>query len=124
MSRRPAGSYSPAVGSPIVDKAAVIALLKRQGGDGHTIFAPDVFLRGGFSERFVFENTRTFESDGSLKGTIWKDGEAQPKVTGVYQLALLESLLAVLDLPYPTAMGRGSRARQATASILAYLESK
>ena len=41
--------------------------------DGWTQYAPEYFYKSGFPEEFIEPLIATFKSDGSWKGSLWKD---------------------------------------------------
>lgn len=100
-----------------IDKTTVREALKANViiGDGHTLFAPS-FYEPYFDVKSM-GLVRTHRSDGTPKGTIFSKGEPVEKLEAVYNLEFLEYLVDVLDLPYPTAMGRGSAAQQIVDSV-------
>lgn len=92
-------------------------------GDGHSIVLPEAFpslVGSGIIERL----TMTFESDGTLKGSITKDGRPVDKVEGIYTLHVQESIRDWLGLPSSGMNGRGFRARAATSTIIAHFDAR
>jgi len=81
-------------------------------GDGHTIFSPD-FFAPFFTEADLAPITRTYESDGSPKGSIFNsDGEVISEVKGVYNLDFLYWLADRVGVAHDGGLffGRGSQA--------------
>ena len=86
-------------------------------------FKPQVFLDVGLPREIVDHLTRTYESDGSPKGTIFVNGKPVKKLTGVYGLSLLRFLAGALGIEYADSMGRGSEARNIQAALKSHLQS-
>lgn len=87
--------------------------------DGHTIFEPS-FYEPHFD---VSHLAHTFKSDGTLKGSIFKDGVLVESVQGVYNLQFLSWLHGELGVEEsPTAIGRGFAAEQYVRLIEAWLD--
>jgi hypothetical protein len=88
-------------------------------GDGHTIFSPEHYAPH-FPLTEIAPLGRTYESDGSPKGTIFRDGKAMPSVSGVYNLAFLYWLAEQVGADATDArrmMGRGFQAQSLVAAI-------
>lgn len=98
-------------------KESILALLDRIGGDGHTIFKPDVL--GEFPEELQQRFITTLHSDTSdYKSTIFDDqGNILKSIDGVYGLDVQEGILSDLGLRIRDFTGRGFRARAATDAI-------
>jgi hypothetical protein len=95
-----------------------VAWLKENGWDGHTIWKTVPFRDLGLDADDEKRLTRTFKSDP--KSSIFKDGEAVPKVTGVYGLSVVQRVADKLGVGDAGNMffGRGRRARALTEAIL------
>ncbi len=78
--------------------------------DGHSIMAPKAFLDAGLPPEVVTYLTRTYQSDGSPKGTLFVAGQSVKHLVGVYGLDLLRFLADALGVEYRHAMGRGFEA--------------
>lgn len=79
--------------------------------DGHTIFKPEGLIEDGLPKEFVDKWTREHKSDSSSpKSTIYFEGQVVRSLEGVYGLQLLYDIASILQLDYPTAMGRGTQA--------------
>jgi hypothetical protein len=102
------------------DLKAVRKFVEEAGGDGHTIFLPSFFVKMGFEESFVLKHTRQYESDGSTKGSISKDGKILENVHGVYGLFFAYAVAADIGADPTEAhskMGRGSQAGELAVAI-------
>ena len=85
-------------------------------GDGHTIYGPEMYAP--HFDVVEMGLMRTHHSDGSHKGSIYgNDGTVMESLEGVYNLAFLNRLIGMLDLPFPTAAGRGFQAQQAVDTL-------
>jgi hypothetical protein len=91
--------------------------------DGHTIFKPEAFLDCGLPKEIVEYLTRSYSSDGSPKGTIFVQGQAVEKLSGVYGLELLRFLASALGVEYAPKLGRGSEAREIQAALRRHFQS-
>lgn len=103
-----------------MDKEVVLNLLDHIGNDGHTIWEADADFFSGMPEEFMGSVTETLKSDGSPKGTIWRDGEAVDEMQGVYGLTLLWRLARLIGADmdkHDQLMGRGFRACALTEAI-------
>ena len=102
-------------------KNGIEVLIETIGYDGHTIWNPDVLMC--FPSEIQKRFTQTYKSNKrSPKETIYSDGQPVKEMTGVYGLTLLRGICSDLGLKYEDAMGRGTEARNATASIVAWLK--
>ena len=92
--------------------------------DGHTIFAVEAFTNLGVPAELIDRYTCEHESGSGYKETIFdSNGNALPKVRGVYGLEVIEAINADLGLPYSTTMGRGFRANECREQIKNHLGS-
>lgn len=41
--------------------------------DGHTNYKPEMFVKAGFPKEFIDPIVNTWKSDGTYKGSLWKD---------------------------------------------------
>ena len=78
--------------------------------DGHGILDPRALVDAGLPQEVARYHTRTFQSDGSPKGTIFVEGRPVQELEGIYGLFLLEYLATVLGVRYRECIGRGSQA--------------
>jgi hypothetical protein len=90
--------------------------------DGHSIFAPRLFLELGLPPDVVAYVTRTHSSDGSPKGTVYVHGQAVEQLDGVYGLDLLRLLASALGVTYPQKLGRGSQAREIQLALRCHFQ--
>jgi len=102
------------------DLKAVQQFVKEAGGDGHTLFYPKFFTDMGFDSEFVNKFTHEHESDGSHKGSIYKDGKRVEKVAGVYVLDFAYGVAYDIGAdtgPANRKMGRGFQAQELAVAI-------
>lgn len=85
--------------------------------DGHSIYKPEAFTDAGLPADVVEYATTTYRSDGTPKGTIFRNGEPVAELRGVYGLNLLTLIADTLGVEYRRCMGRGFQA-QAIRSAL------
>lgn len=84
--------------------------------DGHTIWKPSVLK--SFPKALRDRFTHIIKSDGSAKGSIWKDGKMVKETKGVYGLSLLRGLADDLGVKYDgNVFGRGTEARNISSAI-------
>jgi len=89
--------------------------------DGHTIWETGVLQKFPAPLRKRF--TKTFESDGSPKGSIYNDGKLVESLKGVYGLSLLRGLADDLGLSYNgNVFGRGTEARNISSVLEEWLK--
>ncbi len=103
-----------------IDKKVILDLLKVIGGDGHTLYdaADEVFK--DIPKDILESVTRVHKSDGTGKGSIWKDGQLVEEMTAVYGLNLLWKLANEIGADTTKAgqmMGRGFQAQRLTEAI-------
>ena len=92
-------------------KPLIAELLEKIGYDGHTIWEVGVLEK--FPATLQKRFTKTYESDGSPKGSIYKDGKMVKSLKGVYGLSVLRGLADDLGLEYNgNVFGRGTEARK------------
>lgn len=97
------------------------ALFEHIKYDGHTIWKPSVLK--GFPKALRDRFTRLLKSDGSPKGSIYKDGKLIRETKGVYGLSLLRGLAGDLGVKYDgNVFGRGTEARNISFAIDEYLK--
>jgi hypothetical protein len=101
----------------------LVKICDELGGDGHTIWSPEILTRVGVPQEFVESVTQTYKSDGSPKGSIFDDkGNVKASETGVYGLSVYRRIGRDLGLE-PTAMsGRGFEARDWDRRIRKHLK--
>lgn len=92
-------------------------------GDGHTIWKSEALLDAGLPPEYVESVSDTYESDGSIKGSIFgNDGDVLTSTTGVYGLTVYRRIAADLGLPPSTMSGRGFEARDLGKRIREHLQ--
>lgn len=98
----------------------VLAICKIIGGDGHTIFKPEAFLKKRIPEEVVKLMTRYIASDTSdPRSTIFNNqGQALVGVEGVHGLTFLKRLVSTFELTTEPKLGRGWEAREATRALV------
>jgi hypothetical protein len=92
--------------------------------DGHSIVPPDELLRLGLPEDVCDRLTKTFRSNRNTPGgMIYVAGEPVAELRGVLGLDVLEWLANTIraDISGVVASGRGTRAEQFKAAILAVI---
>ncbi len=95
-------------------------------GDGHSIYPPEFYVEQGFDcEHLATE----FESDtSSPKTTIFKDGEIQEKVKGIWALDFHYWVAGQCGLArgvdYAEQYGRGSQARAIATALAKWANQK
>jgi hypothetical protein len=103
-----------------IDKKVILDLLKVIGGDGHTLYdAADEIFRG-IPKDILESVTRVHKSDGTGKGSIWRDGRVVEEMYAVYGLNLLWKLAREVGANLEKSqglMGRGFQARALTEAI-------
>ena len=103
-----------------IDKKVILDLLEAIGGDGHTLWDADADCFKEMPKDFMEGVTQVHKSDGTAKGSIWRDGELVEEMHAVYGLQLLWKLAnevgADMD-KHDRLMGRGFRARALTEAI-------
>ena len=98
----------------------VLELVEKIGGDGWTVFDASDELFDNMPEDLKSKATRTYKSDGTPKGSIWKDGQIVPQMEGIYALDLMGLLAVHVDADTTEArqkMGRGFRSRALAKAI-------
>mgnify|MGYP003152937129 CR=1 FL=1 len=103
-----------------IDKQATLDLLKVIGGDGHTLYdaADEIFQ--GIPKALIDMVTQTHKSDGTAKGSIWRNGQMVDEMHAVYGLDLLWRLATEAEADTKIAarkMGRGFQAQELTKAI-------
>ena len=103
-----------------IDKQAILDLLKVIGGNGHTLYdaADEIFQ--GMPKELMDAVTQTHKSDGTAKGSIWRNGEMVPEMHAVYGLDLLWRLASEVGADTKLAaqkMGRGFQAQELTKAL-------
>lgn len=102
-----------------LDKKTLLAIASVSSGDGHTIFSVKAYQEAGMPENLIKHFARTHVSDTSdPKSTIFTREGVVKELRGIYGLNVVEAIVAALDLPRSSAMGRGFRAQQAIAEIV------
>ena len=96
-------------------KEAIQEIVDKIGDDGHGLFKPSLFEK--VPEEWLKDSVRAFESDGTGKGSIFRDGKVLNKVTGIYSLDILGRVVNDLHLKAESMMGRGFQARAYTKAI-------
>ena len=103
-----------------IDKKVILDLLEVIGGDGHTLYdAADEIFRG-IPKNVLESVTRVHKSDGTGKGSIWRDGRVVEEMYAVYGLNLLWKLAREVGANLERSqglMGRGFQARALTEAI-------
>ena len=112
-----------------VPTGLIVDMLKEIGGDGHSIFPTEYFVKKWkIPEEVIKYNERTLVSDPkNPKTMIFKDGEALDKLTGVFLLDLQYTIADNLDLSEVIAkagqrQGRGFQAQELRNGIMEYLK--
>ena len=103
-----------------IDNQAILDLLKVIGGDGHTLYdaADEIFQT--MPKALMDMVTQTHKSDGTAKGSIWRDGQMVDEMHAVYGLDLLWRLATEVEADTKIAarkMGRGFQAQELTKAI-------
>lgn len=101
-------------------KDTLCAIADVSGDDGHTLFDPVAYVKAGLTMELTSYFTQPHRSDGqTAKGSIFREGEVVPEVTGIYGLTVLEHISNALELPMPVFHGRGFKARALHTAIKA-----
>lgn len=100
-----------------IPAATVLAVIDHLDGDGHGLYDPQFLTDLGVPEELVKRVTTKYKSDGSYKGSIFKDGELIPETVAVYSLNLYRRISGDLGLPGSSALGRGFEARELHGKI-------
>ena len=103
-----------------IDSQIILDLLKEIGNDGHTLWAADEPFFELMPKGFMESVTQTHKSDGTAKGSIWKNGEMVPELHSVYGLDLLWELAKEVGADTKLAgqkMGRGFQAQELTKAL-------
>jgi hypothetical protein len=86
-------------------------ILKAAGRcDGHNILDPNAFIDAGIPDEVVTHLTRTYQLDGSPKGSIYVNGKAVKSLKGIYGSDALRFFASALGVEYKDAIGRGFEA--------------
>jgi hypothetical protein len=95
----------------------ILALMERIGGDGHSIYKPD--LLKDFPEPLQKRFVHTMESDTShWKSTLYDhDGNVIDKIEAIHGLDVQEAIASDLGLEIGSFTGRGFRAQAAAQAI-------
>jgi len=102
-------------------KRILADLLEHIGYDGHTIWEPSILAKfpKAVQRRFV----RVYRSDGTPKGSIFRDGRVVKETMGVYGLNLLRGIASDLGLKYDgNVFGRGTEARNISSALAEWLK--
>ena len=93
-----------------VNRRKLLSFLRKDGGDGWTIWKESKFTDMGFALEDL--PVREFKSDTrDPKSTIFHDGKVVKKLTGVYGLSFLRKLASAVGADANTGlMGRGFEA--------------
>jgi len=78
--------------------------------DGHGILDPQALVDAGLPAEVADQLTVVHRSDGTPKGTLYRNGQPASAIEGVYGLHLLEFLAGALGVEYRRCLGRGSQA--------------
>lgn len=101
-----------------LSKTQIMAAVRFIKGDGHTIFPIEhLVTKCKWPAETAEAVCQTFESDGSIKGTIFKDGKPVKECRGWYCLDVLMALASALNVKYEGCMGRGFQARAIDKAI-------
>ena len=103
-----------------IDNQAILDLLKEIGGDGHTLYDADNEIFQAMPKELMDLVTQTHKSDGTPKGTIFKDGQTVEEMRAVYGLDLLWRLATEVEADTKIAarkMGRGFQAQELTKAL-------
>tara|TARA_R110002051_G_scaffold251087_1_gene310447 strand:- start:703 stop:1077 length:375 start_codon:yes stop_codon:yes gene_type:complete len=104
-----------------IDNVIIRNLLDHVGNDGHSMWNPTASIFDELPKEFIEELTETHVSDGSHKGSIWKNGFLVKETQAIYALDLLWALCAVTeadtDDPHGLPTGRGFLAQHLTRAI-------
>lgn len=94
--------------------------------DGHTIFAPEAFIKTGAPPALIAQHTKCYESNpSSVKETIFgEDGAAVNQCLGVYGLQMIQVICRDLGVEYRETMGRGFQAAACRAAIIKHFAEK
>lgn len=101
--------------------ATLLSVCDFLGCDGHTIWKTEPLLEL-LPQEYVESVAHTYKSDGSHKGTIFKNGEVVAQTTGVYGLTLYRHIAMDLGLPGSQMGGRGFEARDLDRRIRKHLQ--
>ncbi|MCK5600922.1 hypothetical protein KAR91_03575 [Candidatus Pacearchaeota archaeon] len=85
--------------------------------DGHELFKPEHYTKMGFPLDYAEKFVRNFKSDGTPKGTIFRDGKVVAELNGIYNLQFVQGLCRTLDISYASKMGRGFQARECVRAL-------
>ena len=99
----------------------LISVCKFLRGDGHAVWKAEAFA-DLLPAEYIESVSDTYESDGSLKGSIFtSDGDMLVSTTGVYGLTLYRRINADLGLPSSRMGGRGFEAQDLNRQIREHL---
>lgn len=105
-------------GHDIISTTGIVEMttdrLRMEHGNPPSEEMPDGFLR---LTALVTDNERTYQSDGSPKGSINTSDGPIDELRGVYILDLLRDIQRGVGAEYRSALGRGSEARKLIESI-------
>lgn len=98
-------------------REAILALLETIGGDGHSVYDPQ--LLQAFPQELQKRFTRTIKSDRShWKSTLYDGkGNVIKSIRAFYGLTVQECIVRDLGLTMGSFMGRGFQAQAAYAAI-------
>lgn len=92
--------------------------------DGWEVWKAETFVEKGLDKRIVEVVTEDHQSDGSYKGSMWKNGEMVPTARGVYGPRLLWTIVEAYGLKVRGALGRGTQAAILRDAIKGHLDGK
>ena len=90
--------------------------------DGHGLYPAAYYEERGFPVT-DWGLVRTYESDGTGKGTIFVDGQPVKELCAVYNLTFLEYLTRQVGLPPSSALGRGFAAQEYVSMLTRWVNS-
>jgi len=99
----------------------VLELVEKIGGDGWSIFDVNDEIFANLPDDLKDRVKMVHKSDGTPKGSIWKDGEIQPQMEGIYALDLMGLLAVHVGADTTEArkkMGRGFRSSALAKAIV------
>ena len=99
--------------------SAVKDFVEFAGGDGHSIYSPQIFLDIGFDAAFVKQFTSEHDSDDTYKGSIFKDGKRVASLEGVYALDFAYGVAEDIGADQLAALHMRGRGFQAQALAVA-----
>jgi len=115
------GGIDPAWGRNL-DRRVLLLVLGGIGGDGHSIFDPNLLVSFGVPEAVVSAYTIEHHSGGSPKEMIFNGGGVVRGVVGVYGLDFMRGLAGSLGVTWRGAMGRGWEARNIAEAVRQWVD--